>query len=59
MAQPEPKPSTPVATVASCAATDCQHNDERTCTATHIEVSLQDGRATCATYAPEHPKTRP
>jgi hypothetical protein len=59
MAQPEKNPSAKGAPVASCAATDCQHNDDRACTADEIKVALQDGTPVCGTYAPEGPKARP
>lgn len=59
MAQPERTPSTGSSAVASCAATDCQHNESRSCTAGEIRVTMQDGRATCGTYTPEAPKARP
>lgn len=59
MAQPETNPSAGAAAVASCAATDCQHNDDRACTASEIQVAMQDGSPTCGTYSPETPKARP
>lgn len=59
MAQPEKSRSTQAAGVASCAATDCRHNDDRACTAGEIKVTMQDGKPACGTYAPETPKARP
>lgn len=58
MAKPATKPEAR-ATVASCGATDCAHNENRDCTADEVRVSMQDGRATCQTYTPETPKARP
>ena len=47
------------AAVASCAATDCRHNESRSCTAGEIELKVEDGAAVCATYSSEKPKARP
>lgn len=59
MAQPEPTPSAQSSTVASCAATDCHHNEDRNCTADDIEVTVKDGQPVCGTYTSEAPKARP
>jgi len=59
MSQPERQPSAGASTVSSCAATDCQHNEDRNCNADEIQVTVQDGQPTCGTYTPEAPKARP
>lgn len=59
MATPQRSPSAKMATVASCAATDCTHNDHNRCHSASVQVVMQDGRAVCGTYAPEKPKVRP
>lgn len=59
MAEAQRNPAAQPAAVASCAATDCAHNDERTCTADRIQVAIADGQAVCGTYTPEKPKARP
>lgn len=59
MAKEAKQRSPRTATVASCAATDCQHNESRSCTADEIELEVRDGRAVCATYSSEKPKARP
>lgn len=60
MAKAEREPSAEVSTVASCAATDCTHNESRSCTAGEIELRAREGGgAMCATYTPEKPKARP
>lgn len=59
MAKPEHAPSSEASTVASCAATDCAHNEDRSCTADEIQVTMQGGNPTCGTYTPEKPKARP
>lgn len=58
MANPQPTPAAE-AQVASCGATDCQHNESKACTADEITVTMKDGKPTCGTYAPEKPKARP
>lgn len=59
MAQGERQPKARASTVASCAATDCQHNDDRSCTAGEIDLEMRENRAVCATYSPMKPKARP
>ncbi|MEX2527961.1 MAG: DUF1540 domain-containing protein [Gemmatimonadota bacterium] len=59
MAQPKKQSSPNTSAVASCAATDCSHNEDRSCVAGSIEVTMQGGRATCGTYSPGKPKARP
>lgn len=59
MAEPQRKASARTSTVASCAATDCSHNEDRSCTAGSIELRVNEGRAVCDTYDPEKPKARP
>ena len=59
MADAQRKASTSTSTVASCAATDCTHNENRSCQAGEVEIEVRDGRATCATYSSETPKARP
>lgn len=59
MAEPQRKSSTRASTVASCAATDCSHNESRECKAGSIELRMSDGQAVCGTYDPEKPKARP
>lgn len=58
MAQPEQNPAT-AATVKSCAATDCAHNENRECTASAVTVVLEAGRPSCGTYEPSVPSARP
>lgn len=59
MAQPQEKASGQTGTVASCAATDCRHNENRNCTAEAVKVTVKGGQPVCGTYAPETPKARP
>jgi len=59
MAQPQSQPSAGASAVASCAATDCHHNDNRNCTADEIQVTMEGGTPTCGTYTTETPKARP
>lgn len=59
MAKPQRSASAQTGTVASCAATDCAHNEDRNCSAPSVQVKMQDGKAVCGTYAPEKPKARP
>lgn len=59
MAKAQRSTSAQTGTVASCAATDCKYNDDRSCEAPSVEVKVKDGRAICGTYAPEKPKARP
>ncbi len=58
MAQPE-KSSAPVGSVKSCAATDCTHNADHSCTAPAVTVVIEAGRPACATYEPSVPSARP
>lgn len=58
MAQPEKNPA-PVAAVKSCAATDCAHNDDQSCTASAVTVVMEAGRPSCGTYEPSLPSARP
>lgn len=59
MVQQQRQPTPQASTVASCSATDCQHNDDRNCTAGEIQVEIRQNRAVCATYSPQKPKPRP
>lgn len=59
MPQAEKSPAPQAATVADCAATECRHNEDQNCTAGEIQLTVNEGRATCATYAPEKPAARP
>jgi hypothetical protein len=59
MADAQKQPAAQPAAVASCAATDCAHNEDRNCTADSIQVAVTDGQAVCGTYTPEKPKARP
>ena len=58
MAQPEKQPSA-VAAVKACDATDCTHNEARSCTAPEVTVTVEAGRPICATYEPGVPSARP
>ncbi|MEK9502429.1 DUF1540 domain-containing protein [Gaopeijia maritima] len=58
MAQPEKNPAA-MASVKSCAATDCAHNEDRSCTASQVTVVLEAGRPSCGTYEPSAPSARP
>ena len=42
MANPERAPAGQASAVASCAATDCRHNEDRSCTAGEISTFLTD-----------------
>ncbi len=59
MANPEQAPTPTGASVSSCAATDCAHNDDRSCTATQVMISLEGDRPVCGSYTPETPAARP
>lgn len=59
MAQPSPDTSAGTARVASCAATDCRHNESRTCTADEVRIEMTGGSPACGTYESEKPKPRP
>lgn len=59
MAHPQEKQSPQTSAVASCAATDCQHNENRECHAGEIRVEMGAQGAVCATYSPSKPKARP
>lgn len=59
MAQAERESKPQGSTVASCAATDCRHNDDRNCTAGEIELQMQGEQVVCATYSPQKPRARP
>ena len=48
------------ATVASCAASECRHNENSACHASEVRMDVgSDGRAVCGTYEPATPKARP
>lgn len=59
MADAQKQHSAQPAAVASCAATDCAHNEDRNCMADTIQVAMADGKAVCGSYTPEKPKARP
>lgn len=59
MAEPREKAAPQTSTVASCAATDCAHNEERSCHAGSVSIRMEEGRAVCGTYRSEAPKARP
>lgn len=60
MAEPQRQHGAHPAHVASCSATDCAHNENRSCHAPEIHVEMKgDGHAICRTYDPESPKARP
>lgn len=59
MADAQRQSAAQTAAVASCAATDCGHNENKSCTAAQIQISFQGGQAVCATYTSEKPKARP
>ena len=59
MAQPTRKTKTHPAHVASCAATDCRHNENRDCTAGDVKIQMKGGAPVCGTYESEKPKARP
>ena len=59
MAQPKKEPRAASSQVASCAATDCRHNDSRSCTADSVQIQMKGGSPVCGTYASEKPKARP
>ena len=59
MAEPQMKRSAGATAVASCAATDCTHNEDEECKAGSIEMRMSDGQAVCGTYEPDKPKARP
>lgn len=59
MEKPERKGAAQESSVESCDATECVHNDDRSCTAGEIQVKMQDGRPVCGTYSSEKPKARP
>lgn len=48
------------ATVASCAATECRHNEGKACHASEVRMTVgADGQAVCGTYEAGTPKARP
>jgi len=59
MANPQEKAKPEASAVASCAATDCRHNEKQECHAGEIRVEAGPGGAICATYDPESAKPRP
>jgi hypothetical protein len=59
MAQPQEKRAAAAATVASCSATDCMHNENRECHAGEIRVEMGAQGAVCVTYNPTKQKPRP
>lgn len=59
MANPQEKRAQAPSAVASCSATDCQHNENRECHAGEIRVEMSSQGAVCATYAPARQKPRP
>jgi len=59
MANPQEKRAQAPSAVASCSATDCQHNENRECHADEIKVEMGAQGAVCATYNPTKPKARP
>jgi hypothetical protein len=59
MADPQRKAAPGASTVSECSATDCKHNRNEECHAGSIVVRMEGGRATCGTYDPGSPKTRP
>ena len=59
MAEPSPKSSTTTSQVADCAATDCRHNESRSCTAGEVKIEMKGGAPACGTYESESPKPRP
>jgi hypothetical protein len=59
MANPQEKRAQATSAVASCAATDCQHNENRECHAGEIRVEMGAQGAVCGTYNPAKPKARP
>ena len=59
MANPQQRTSAAASTVASCAATDCTHNENRECHAGEIRVEIGGQGAVCATYDPGKSKARP
>ena len=60
MAEPQKKARAEAATVSSCHATNCVHNEDKNCHADAIVVEMSaDGHATCVTYESESPAARP
>ncbi len=59
MANPMEKRAAAPASVASCSATDCVHNESNECHAGEIRVEMGGQGAICGTYQPTTPKTRP
>jgi hypothetical protein len=59
MANPQEKRAESPSAVASCAATDCQHNENRECHAGEIKVEMGPQGAVCGTYSPSTPRPRP
>lgn len=59
MADAQRKAEGQMAQVSACAATDCAHNENKSCTADAIEVTMADGKPTCGTFSPAKPKARP
>jgi hypothetical protein len=59
MAHPQEKREQSPSAVASCSATDCQHNEDQECHAGEIKVEIGSQGAICGTYSPTRPKTRP
>lgn len=59
MAKAQKKSAGQAAQVSSCAATDCAHNSNKSCTADSIKVTMAGGKPTCGTFTPSKPKARP